>query len=90
MASSGPLGRSFTVREAPGFLEKAVSLVGSAEQWDEMALNFSLRLCRAPYFGEEILPQFRALTVLTDPQLTVYYLVIEGDNAVELIDIEQV
>jgi len=87
---SGSLGKSFTLREAPAFLSRAVQLIGSAELWDEVALNFSLLLCRVPKHGELVVSGLRGIPLLTSPPLTVYYRVINRERVVELLEIEVV
>jgi uncharacterized phage-associated protein len=86
--SSGSLGESFTLREAPGFLSRAVLLIGSPERWDEIALNFSLLLCRVPAHGELVVSGLRAISLLTSPPLTVYYRVVDQEGVVELLEIQ--
>jgi hypothetical protein len=90
MASSRPPARNFAYREADGFLDRAVQLVGSAEEWDEISLNFAPLLCNAPDYGEVVVGDLRAISLLTDPPLTVYYRVIEHERAVEMLTVEPV
>jgi hypothetical protein len=77
-------------REATGFLDKAARLVGSARVRDEIARVLEMDLLTVPSFGEALFDEFRAVTLLTDPQLTVFYQVLYAENLIEFVDIEPV
>jgi hypothetical protein len=90
MASSGPLGSAYAVRCAPGFIERAAELIGSVEAWDEIQETFDQYLSRIPDYGHVVIGELRAISLLSNPLLTVYYTVIHDDRVVELLELELV
>jgi hypothetical protein len=90
MASSGPRGKAYPVRCAPGFVEHAAKLIGSFRAWDEIQETFDQYLSRIPDYGHEVTGELRAISLLTDPLLTVYYTVIHDDHVLELLEVKLV
>jgi hypothetical protein len=87
VAFTHPLAKNFTVRCGDGFLEQARNLVGSLELWDEIQENFDINLARDPYAGDHVVANVYGLNVLgPSGTVTVFYLVIEEEQVVELLE----
>ena len=61
-----------------------------APAYGTIARVLEMDLLTVPSFGEALFDEFRAVTLLTDPQLTVFYQVLYAENLIEFVDIEPV
>jgi len=82
-----PLGSNYTLRESETSSRQIAELVPDPKLWDEIKANFDHELCRDPSYGGEIPGWYlQALTVVTIPEITIYYEVDHNAGIVELVE----
>ncbi len=82
----GPPSSNYGVEESEGFLASISNIIGSVRRWDEIKETIDLDLARDPYVGQEIPgTALRAVTILSQPPLTLYYSVDETRRVLTLV-----
>jgi len=80
--------RPYTVRETHYFIEQVELLTDTIEVWDEIKETIDLDLARNPRAGRQIPEtQLYAVTVLSDPALTVYYTIDDHNKIITLVEV---
>ena len=78
----------YTVKETHYFLEQMGLLVSRIERWDEIKETIDLDLARNPRAGMRIPDtQLYAVTVLSEPPLTVYYTIDDQAQILTLVEV---
>lgn len=78
----------YIVKETRYFLEQVELLVSKIEKWDEIKASIDLDLARNPRAGMPIPEtQLYAVTVLSEPPLTVYYTIDYGSQLLTLVEV---
>ena len=84
----GSLDRTYTVKETHYFIEQVEFLTNKIEVWDEIKETIDLDLARNPRAGRQIPEtQLYAVTVLSDPALTVYYTIDDENEIITLVEV---
>ncbi len=80
--------RPYTVKETHYFIEQVEFLTETIEVWDEIKETIDLDLARKPRSGRRIPEtQLYAVTVLSDPPLTVYYTIDDETETITLVEV---
>lgn len=78
----------YIVKETRYFLEQVELLVSKIEKWDEIKASIDLDLARNPRAGMPIPEtQLYAVTILSEPPLTVYYTIDYGSQILTLVEV---
>lgn len=78
----------YTVKETDYFVKQVVLLTGEIEAWDEIKETIDLDLARNPRAGQEIPEtELYAVTILSEPSLTVYYTVDDENEILTLVEV---
>ena len=87
MGLSSPLGESYGFQETEEFLAQVEAIVGSVRRWDEVKSGLDFALGRDPRIGLEIPgTRLRAMPLVTQPAITVYYTVDDESRLVIMIE----
>ena len=78
----------YIVKETHYFIQQVGFLTETIEAWDEIKETIDLDLARNPRAGQRIpKTQLYAVTVLSDPPLTVYYAIDDESKTIVLVEV---
>ena len=81
----------YELRSTSGFDLLVKHWVGGIEDWDDLWFNFDLRLVNNPYLGQRVENTYLwALSLNTNPPITVYYHINEDDQVITLHTLAEV
>ena len=79
----------YTVKETDYFIEQVGFLVHEIRRWDEIKETIDLDLARNPHEAGHQIPEtaLYAITLLSEPPLTLYYAVDDDEGVVTLVEV---
>lgn len=72
-------------------MEQVRLLAGSIDRWDEIKSAIDLDLARNPFEAGHLIPEtaLYAVTILSDPPLTLYYTADKQEKVITLVEVQE-